>query len=60
MDLHNGVVSYNPIGMNIETEDFDIYRLMDEVLYIDNEVNLDARELPVPEAGIELPEPVET
>ena len=50
IDLHNGVVSNNPIGVNIQTEDFDINRLMDGVLYIDNEIKLDTMDRPVPDA----------
>ena len=54
MDLHNGEVSYNSIGANVQTEEFDVNRLMDNVIYIGNEVNLDTSQLPVPEMGIEL------
>jgi hypothetical protein len=52
-DLHDGVVSFNPIGANVQTEGFDIARLMDGVAYVDNERNLDMDELPVPELGVE-------
>ena len=53
MDLYEGEVSHNPIGVNIQTEDFDIDRLMDSVIYRENERNLDTNQLPVPGMGIE-------
>jgi len=49
MDLHDGVVSYNRIGANVQTGGFDIERLMDRVIYIDNDRNLDMSDLPVPD-----------
>jgi len=49
LDLQDGVVSDNPIGANVQTEDFDIGRLQDRVAYRDNDRNLDAAALPVPE-----------
>jgi hypothetical protein len=52
MDLHEGVVSHNPIAVNVQTEGFDIYRLADRVIYRDNGINLDMAELPVPSLGI--------
>jgi hypothetical protein len=51
MDLHEGEVSNNPIGANVQTEGFDINRLMDRVVFRDNERDLDMTELPVPEMG---------
>ncbi len=42
-------MSDNPIGANVQTEDFDIGRLQDRVAYRDNDRNLDAAALPVPE-----------
>jgi hypothetical protein len=48
VDLHQGEVSENPIGANIQTDPFDITRLQDDVLFRDNERNLDMSELPVP------------
>ena len=59
MDLHDGAVSQNLIGVNIQTEGFDIDNLMDKVLYVDNETNLYAKELPVPEVGSKLLEHLE-
>jgi len=49
MDLHDGVISHNAVGANVQTEGFDVERLMDGVMYIDNGTNLDMSELPVPE-----------
>ena len=54
MDLHDGEVSHNPIGVNVQTEDFDLHRLQDNVIYKDNGRNLDMSELPVPDMGIEI------
>jgi hypothetical protein len=51
MDAHIGEVVDNTIGVNIQTEGFDIYRLMDRVRY-DNERDLDGTSLPVPEFGL--------
>ena len=48
-DLRDGEVSDNGIGVNLQIVDFDIERLMDRVIYFDNERNLDAIELPVPD-----------
>ena len=59
IDLFDGLVSQSPIGVNIQTEEFDIYRLMDKVLYIDNDINLDTRNLPVPQTDIVIQEPPE-
>ena len=56
MDLHSGEVSNNPIGANVQTEGFDINRLMDNVIYVANERSLDMTELPVPELGDPLSE----
>lgn len=50
IDLHHGVVSGHAIGANIQTEPFDVDRLMDDVVF-DNEVNFDARALPVPDSN---------
>jgi hypothetical protein len=50
-DLHEGEVAGNPIGANVQTPGFDLARLQDRVLFVDNEINLDAAGLPVPGAG---------
>jgi hypothetical protein len=49
--LHDGEISNNPIGVNIQTADFDVNALQDNVLYIDNDRNLDTEFLPVPGMG---------
>ena len=51
IDLHEGEISGNRIGVNVQTEGFDIDRLLDDVVCSDNERNLDTDELPVPEVG---------
>lgn len=48
MDLHEGRVSRNVVGVNVQTEGFDIERLTDRVIYEENERNLDSSDLPVP------------
>jgi hypothetical protein len=56
-DLSEGEVSYNAVcGANVQTEGFDVARLMDDVLYHHNGLNLDMSELPVPDPGASLPE----
>jgi hypothetical protein len=53
IDLHHGVVSGNPIGANVQTSDYDLSRLMDNVLYFDNDRDLDTYDLPIPNSGME-------
>lgn len=48
IDLHEGEVSRNPIGANVQSDTFDVSRLEDHVLYLDNGRSLDSTELPVP------------
>jgi hypothetical protein len=52
MDLHEGEVSYNPIGANVQNDGFDIERLMDQVRYRENDVNLDSRQAHVPDPWV--------
>jgi hypothetical protein len=54
MDLHDGEVSFNGVcGANVQTEGFDVDRLMGSVSYHDNNgMNLDMTELPVPGAEV--------
>jgi hypothetical protein len=54
IDLHAGEVSYNPVGVNVQDAEYDIERLMDGVVYHDNDTNLDMSELPVPDVDVEL------
>lgn len=52
MDLHNGVIDDNPIGANVQTEDFDWDRLLDNVTFSDNERDFDSVFLPVPDPSL--------
>jgi hypothetical protein len=49
MDLANGLVSGHPVGVNVQVEGYDVMRLSNGVVFRDNETNLDARSLPVPD-----------
>jgi len=53
-DLMSGEVRASTIGVCIQTDDFDIGRLMDEVSYSDNGANLNSTSLPVPEGSSPL------
>jgi len=53
VDLHDGTVSNSPIGVNVQTGDYDLMRLMEGVWYLDNDTNLDMSVLPVPDMGLE-------
>ena len=48
LDLHQGVISTSPIGANVQSEDFDLRRLQDQVRWVDVRRRLDATALPVP------------
>jgi len=49
VDLSIGVVSGNAIGANVQIEGYDIGRLQDRVIYVDNDQTLDSQALPLPE-----------
>jgi hypothetical protein len=49
IDLVDGEVIENVIGANVQVPDYDYTRLTEGVSYRDNETNLDATTLPVPE-----------
>lgn len=49
LDLSDGEVARNAIGANVQSKGFDIERLRDGVLFVDNDVTLDATVLPVPD-----------
>ncbi|MBI2898517.1 MAG: hypothetical protein HYY06_33505 [Deltaproteobacteria bacterium] len=49
LDLHEGVVSGNRIGANIQIDGFDRARLQDRVIYVDNGVNTDTTQFELPE-----------
>ena len=51
VDLRDGEVTDNPIGVNIQTEGFDLQRVQDRVTYRGNERALDSSVLPVPDPG---------
>jgi hypothetical protein len=48
LDLHDGLISESSIGVCLQSEGYDITRLQDGVMYLDNGSNLDATSLPVP------------
>jgi hypothetical protein len=54
MDLQDSVVSDNPIGANVQSEGFDWDRLLDDVIFRDNERDFDSTFLPVPEPALPL------
>jgi len=56
-DLYDGVVSGHRIGVCLEIVDYDTNRLTVEVRFEGNEVNLQATELPVPEASAPFADP---
>ncbi len=49
VDLADGVVTGNPVGVNVQEPSYDISRVMTRVRYVDNGTNLDASELPTPD-----------
>lgn len=61
LDLHEGEISRNPIGANVQVDSFDLSRIEDDVRYLDNERNLDSSVLAVPDVVDDLdlePEPL--
>ena len=49
VDLAEGEVRENPLGGCLQVEGYDLARLMTDVRFIDNDLNLDATSLPVPD-----------
>jgi len=49
LDLSRGTVSSSTIGACVGSADFDLARLQNEVVYVDNDTNVDATRLPVPD-----------
>jgi hypothetical protein len=49
VDLHQGEVRDNPIGVCLQIDGYDSMRLEDDVAYEGNDTNLTATTLPVPE-----------
>ena len=55
LDLHDGLIADNTIGACVNAEDFDLDRLMDNVVYRDNERRLDPNfDMPVPDPAMPL------
>ncbi|RLB52843.1 MAG: hypothetical protein DRJ42_13725 [Deltaproteobacteria bacterium] len=50
MDLRDGTVRGNPIGINIQAPGYDLSRVMNRMVFTDNGLNLDATALPLPDA----------
>ncbi len=57
IDIHDGVISHNPIGINVQTAGFDLDRLTNNVIFLDNGIDLDMTDIPVPEASSPLDGP---
>jgi len=51
LDLHDGEVSQNAIGVNIQVPGYDLSRLEDHVIYRDNGTDLDMASMPSPGVG---------
>jgi len=49
MDLVSGVVEGSAIGACVQVDGYDLARISQDVVYRDNEANIDATSLPVPE-----------
>jgi hypothetical protein len=54
INLSNGIVTNNPVGANIQNPDYDMSTLQDNVLWFDNDVNLDVEILVIPEPEQDL------
>ncbi len=52
VDLSEGVVESNPVGVNIQVPGYDVNRLTDGVYFRDNGTNLDSSDLPVPDPTV--------
>jgi len=57
LTLRGGVIRGNAIGVNLQDTDYEISRLQNDVMFIDNAVTLDARILPVEMPVSPLPPP---
>lgn len=51
-DLHEGEVSRNDIGANVQDSGFDVARLQDQVVFIDNGINFDGSALDIPQPNL--------
>jgi hypothetical protein len=52
LDMRDGVVRNSPVGVNIQADSYDLSRLTDRVVFLDNGTNFDGSSLPVPPATI--------
>lgn len=55
LDLRTGIVAMNTIGACLDTEAYDLHRLMDGVRFVDNEAPVDTVGLYVPDPVTPLP-----
>jgi hypothetical protein len=51
LDLHDGRIVDNPIGANVQAEDFDVERLRDNVVWDNHDFDIDTSEIYVPIAS---------
>lgn len=51
-DLRQGEISHNEVGVNVQVPSFDLDRLQEEVVFIENGRNLDSASLPVPDPAL--------
>jgi hypothetical protein len=51
IDLFDGEVAFNPVGVNVDAEGYDLDRLRNEVRYHDNDLTLQSISLPEPRAS---------
>lgn len=54
VELHEGSILDNPIGANVQIEDFDWDDLLDGVMYLGNERDFDSNQLPVPDPALPI------
>ena len=54
LDLRDGEVAYNPVGANVQVDDYDISRLTESVAWRDNQRDLDSSTtIPLPRMGLD-------
>jgi hypothetical protein len=49
MTARDGIVSRNPVGANVQVPGYDLSTITEDVDYVDNDQNLDASSLPIPD-----------
>lgn len=54
VELHDGWITDNPIGANIQIEEFDWDRQLDGVVFQDNERDFDTMQLPIPDTALPI------